>query len=260
MLRPRVDLGGVLVDQIDLRGAVEQVRQFVQSGRPHQIVTINLDFLNIAQRNDDFCRTLNEADLAVADGMPLVWLSRVKGMPLAQRVAGVDLFHECCALAAEEGRSVFLLGAGPGVADIAAQRLVERYPGLTVVGTYAPPNGPASIEEDELMVEMIRAAAPDFLFVALGAPRQDLWIRDHLHDLHVRVAMGVGCVFDLVAGTAIRAPSWMQRSGLEWAFRLGREPGRLWRRYLLNDLPLLGFLLLTIRYAEADRPGLAVST
>jgi N-acetylglucosaminyldiphosphoundecaprenol N-acetyl-beta-D-mannosaminyltransferase len=165
------------VDQIDLMGAVDQVRSFVESGRAHQVVTVNLDFLTIAQHEDAFCEALNHADLAVADGMPLVWASRLKGTPLVERVAGVDLFGECCAMAAEKAWAVFLLGAADGVADAAAHELTQRYPGLRVVGTYSPSNGPLSTEEDERIVDMIRAAAPEFLFVALGAPRQDLWIR-----------------------------------------------------------------------------------
>ncbi len=249
-LRPRVNLGGVLVDQLDLDGALERVRAFLEAGRPHQIVTINLDFVSVAQRNPEFRQTLNQADLAVADGMPLVWLSRLKGMPLAQRVAGVDLFTECCQVAADEDRGVFLLGAAPGVAERAAANLQERYPGLRVVGIYAPPVGPLSQAEDEHIVGLIRDAAPDFLFVALGAPRQDVWISEHRELLDVPVAMGVGCVFDIFAGVVSRAPAWMQRSGLEWAFRLAQEPGRLWRRYLLNDLPTFGQLVLNPHSAE----------
>ena len=262
-LRPRVDLGGVLVDQVDLQSALERVRRFLpvgtQARRPHQIVTVNLDFISIAHDNSTFQQLLNQADLAVADGMPLVWLSRLKGIPLPQRVAGVDLFDECCALAAEEGRGVFLLGAAPGVADKAAERLKERYPGLLVVGTYAPPRGPMTRKENERIVRMVRRAAPDFLFVALGAPRQDLWIRENMERLNVPVAMGVGCVFDLFAGAVNRAPEWMQRSGLEWAFRLGQEPTRLWRRYLLNDLPVLGRLLMTTG-SDANAAGLVAPT
>jgi N-acetylglucosaminyldiphosphoundecaprenol N-acetyl-beta-D-mannosaminyltransferase len=259
VLRPRVDLGGVLVDQVDLPGAVEKVGAFLSTGRAHQIVTVNTDFLSIARQNMDFRKTLNDADLAVADGMPLVWLSRLKGTPLPQRVAGVELFTESCRLAAQSGHSVFLLGAGPGVAARAATVLQERFAGLRIAGTYTPSNGLLSRRENERMIRVVQRAAPDFLFVALGAPRQDQWIRENLQRLHVPVSMGVGCVFDLLAGGVNRAPSWMQRSGLEWAFRLGQEPGRLWRRYLLNDLPTLGHLLLD-SLVEDREPGLAVTT
>jgi N-acetylglucosaminyldiphosphoundecaprenol N-acetyl-beta-D-mannosaminyltransferase len=242
--RRRVDLGGVLLDKVDLAGAVDRIANFVRSGEAHQVVTVNLDFLSLADRAPAFRETLNDADLAVADGMPLIWLSKLKGEPLDERVAGVELVIESCRLAAEMGASVFLLGAAEGVAEAAGRELEEMFPGLRVAGTYSPPVGHHSPEETRKMVDLIRLCAPDFLFVALGAPRQDLWIRTHQPELQVPVAMGVGCVFDLLAGSAKRAPVWMQRAGLEWAFRLSREPQRLWRRYLLNDLPVLARLAL----------------
>ena len=257
--RPRVQVGGVLVDQVDLDGAVERIERLVRSPGAHQIVTVNLDFLSIARRNATFMDTLNQADLAVADGMPLVWLSRWQGTPLTQRIAGVELFAACCEVAAGDGRSVFLLGAAPGVADEVRAKLEQRYPGLQVVGAYAPPVGQLTQQEDDRIVAMIRQVAPHFLFVALGAPRQDLWIRAHLSELHVPVSMGVGCVFDLYAGAVKRAPSWMQRMGLEWAFRLGQEPARLWRRYLVDDLPTLAQLMLSSRTKQASA-GLAIQS
>jgi N-acetylglucosaminyldiphosphoundecaprenol N-acetyl-beta-D-mannosaminyltransferase len=242
-----------MVDQLDLDGAVERIRGLLESGQPHQVVTVNMDFLSIAQRNADFRETLNAADLAVADGMPLVWLSRLKGTPLPERVAGVDLVAECCALAAEQNARVFLLGAAPGIAEQAAAELEARYPGLDA-HSYSPPVGELTADENDRMIRMIQQAAPRFLFVALGAPRQDMWIREHLQELDVPVAMGVGCVFDLLAGNVVRAPGWMQQAGLEWAFRLVQEPGRLWRRYLVNDLPLLGQLMLTRAESEHLEP------
>jgi N-acetylglucosaminyldiphosphoundecaprenol N-acetyl-beta-D-mannosaminyltransferase len=175
--------------------------------------------------------------------MPLIWLSRVMGVPLAGRVTGVELVDECCRLANRSGVGVFLLGGTPSVAATAAERVRERHPGLRVTG-HAPPFGPMSPEEDDRIVAMIQEARPGFLFVALGAPRQDLWIRDHRDRLNVPVSMGVGCVLDLLAGTVRRAPRWMQASGFEWSYRLMREPGRLWRRYLVDDLPLFGRLSL----------------
>jgi N-acetylglucosaminyldiphosphoundecaprenol N-acetyl-beta-D-mannosaminyltransferase len=256
--RPRINLAGTFVDQIDRAAAVEQIQSFLSSGTPHQIVTVNLDFLSIASRDEGFRETITEADLAVPDGMPVVWLGQLKGHAVTERVTGVDLVDQCCRLAAEAGRSVFLLGAAPGVADRAAAELVRRHPDLIIAGTYSPPMGSLGPLENARIVDMICAAEPGFLFVALGAPRQDLWIRDHLAQLGVPVSMGVGCVLDLLAGSATRAPAWMQRAGLEWAYRLGREPGRLWRRYLLTDLPTFGRLLLnTALDMESDPVAVA---
>jgi N-acetylglucosaminyldiphosphoundecaprenol N-acetyl-beta-D-mannosaminyltransferase len=254
--RRRLDLGGVLVDQVDPSLAVERLRGFLASGRPHQVATVNLDFVSIAGRQAAFRAAINRAELAVADGMPLVWLSRLRGRPLAARITGHELVEACCRLAAETGRGVFLLGAAPGVAAAAARELEARHPGLRVVGTYSPPFGPLTAAEDARMVRMVREAAPGFLFVALGPPRQELWIRAYLEELGVPVAMGVGCVLDVLAGEVRRAPGWAQRAGLEWACRLAQEPRRLWKRYVLDDVPTLGRLVLE---AARERRGAAAA-
>jgi N-acetylglucosaminyldiphosphoundecaprenol N-acetyl-beta-D-mannosaminyltransferase len=242
-LRPRLDLFGVQIDRVDREAALERIRGFLETGTAHQVVTVNLDFVYLAEQDSAFRDTINEADLAVPDGMPLIWLSRVMGSPLAARVTGVELVDECCRLANRAGVGVFFLGGTPSVAATAAERVREHHPGLMVTG-YAPPFGPMPPEEDDRIVSMIQEARPGFLFVALGAPRQDLWIRAHRERLNVPVSMGVGCVLDLLAGTVRRAPRWMQSSGFEWSYRLMQEPGRLWRRYLVDDLPLFGRLSL----------------
>ena len=258
--RDRVELGGVLIDRVDASEAVDRLREFLLDGETHQVVTVNLDFLSIAQRDVRFRSTLNASDLAVADGMPLVWASRLRGESLPERVAGVDLVFESCRLAAEEDRGVFLLGAAPGVAEAAASKLQETFPGLQIAGTYSPPMGPMSRKENARILRMIQDTRPGFLFVALGAPRQDLWIRENRVFLNVPVAMGVGCVFDVLAGDVDRAPRWMQRSGLEWAYRLCQEPSRLWRRYLVNDTRMMFRLVFESALAQRAEQPLAVPT
>jgi len=218
---------------------VARLDQFVESRKPHQVVTVNLDFVRIARSDLAFRVAVNRADLAVADGMPLVWLSRLFGPSLPERIPGIDLVDQAAALACRRGFSIFLLGAAPGVAGLAAEELSRRYAGLRIAGTYAPPMGTFKPHEDDEIVSRVRATRPDMLFVAFGAPRQDTWIRDHLDALQVPVCIGVGGSFNFLAGRQPRAPQWIQRSGLEWAHRLVHEPRRLWRRYLLGDLPLL---------------------
>jgi N-acetylglucosaminyldiphosphoundecaprenol N-acetyl-beta-D-mannosaminyltransferase len=252
--RQRLDLGGVLIDRVDVGSAVERIRGFLRSGTLNQIVTVNLDFVAIARRERDFRDTLNGADLAVADGMPLVWASRLTDEPLPQRLTGVERVDECCRVAVETDSSVFLLGAAPGVADEAADTLQQWFPGLRIAGVYAPPFGPLTVEENERILAKINEARPEFLFVALGAPQQDVWIRANRHRLDVPVCMGVGCVLDLLAGIVSRAPSWMQHTGLEWLFRLLQEPGRLWRRYILDDLPALVWLVRQMRERRSMPP------
>jgi N-acetylglucosaminyldiphosphoundecaprenol N-acetyl-beta-D-mannosaminyltransferase len=235
---------GVSVNRISREQIPVILDRFVISKRPHQIVTVNVDFVRIAREDAAFRQALDDADLAVPDGMPLVWLSRFLGGRLSSRITGVEVLEQGAALAAARGYSIFLLGAEAGVAEEAAAVLCRRNPGLRIAGTYAPPVGPFTSEENAHMVALVQRAQPDLLFVAFGAPRQDVWIAAHRDALSVPVSVGVGGSFNFVAGRIPRAPAWMQSAGLEWAYRLWREPARLWRRYLLGDLPTLVRILV----------------
>jgi N-acetylglucosaminyldiphosphoundecaprenol N-acetyl-beta-D-mannosaminyltransferase len=155
---------------------------------------------------------------------------------------------------------VFLLGAGNGIGEAAAAELQKRFAGLKIAGVYSPPFGPLTRKENTRIINTINAAAPGILFVALGAPRQDLWIREHLRELNVSVAMGVGCVLDLLAGNVRRAPQWMQQSGLEWMYRMVQEPRRLWKRYLVDDIPTLGQLAWSALRQNSERMAVLPAT
>jgi N-acetylglucosaminyldiphosphoundecaprenol N-acetyl-beta-D-mannosaminyltransferase len=242
-------LGGVRVDRMSMPETLDRVDTFIAERVPHRIVTVNLDYLRHAHSHAGFSEALEAADLAVADGMPLVWASRLFGRPLKERIAGVDLADRCARLAATKGYRLFLLGAGPGVAQSTAGVLKERYPGLAIAGTYTPPEGEFSAEEERAIEMAIRAAAPDILLVALPTPRQELWNHANSRRWNVPVVIGVGAAFDMLSGEVRRAPGWMQRSGLEWLFRLVREPRRLWKRYLVHDTAAL-FRILKSRIAS----------
>ncbi|MBI3286526.1 MAG: WecB/TagA/CpsF family glycosyltransferase [Chloroflexi bacterium] len=232
---------GVRVDNLTQAEALARIETFLQSRRPHQVVTINPEFVVAAQRDGEFAGVLQEADLNLPDGQGVVWAARLLGTPVRERVTGVDTLLGMAELAAHRGYKLFLLGGAPGVAEEASQRLQGTYAGLRVVGTYA--GTPAPEEENEI-VKRIRQAQPDILWVAYWAPQQDLWIHRHLHRLEVPVAMGVGGALDFIAGRARRAPQWMQRLGLEWLHRLVHQPWR-WRRMLA--LPYFVWLVLTRR-------------
>ncbi len=240
--RRRVALGGVLVDRVDRAGADAAIARFLNDGSRHQITTVNTDFLRTAQNDPGFRRIINRSDLAVADGMPVVWISRLCRQRIPERVTGFDLIDSACRHAVRERVGVFLLGAAPGIADAAAQELASRHRGLRIAGTYSPPFGGDTAAEDARMTAAIRAAGRCVLFVAFGAPKQDRFISAHLAELDVPVAIGVGGAFDILAGRIRRAPGWMQSAGLEWIWRLAMEPARLWRRYLIYDVPFLGSL------------------
>lgn len=240
---------GVRVDDVTYEEAVTEIDRFVQERIPHQIVTVNPEFTVAARRDAEFCHIINNAALSLPDGVGLLWASRLLGHPLRDRVTGVDLLQRLADLASQRGYAIFLLGAAPGVAAEAARRLAERFPGLAIAGTYAGSPDPA--EEHEI-IDIVRSAAPDMLFVAYGAPKQDKWIARNLNRLGAPIAMGVGGAFDFVSGRARRAPMWMRRAGLEWLHRLYREPWR-WRRMLA--LPAFAWLVIMERMGLALRRG-----
>ena len=176
--------------------------------------------------------------------MPLVWLSRLSGGSPVGRVYGPDLMLAVCERSVGRGYRHFLYGGGPSVAEKLASQLQNRFPGLGIVGAYSPPFRPLTQREDQEIVERINAAQPDFVWVGLGAPKQEHWMADHLVKLNATVLIGVGAAFDFHSGVKVQAPYWMQRSGLEWFFRLLSEPRRLWRRYLVYNTKFLYLIFL----------------
>ena len=239
----RVDVMGVPIDAVDLPGALLRLREAIGGGRLFQVSTINLDFLVRAQSDPEIQRIFQRSDLNLADGAPVVWLGRLLGAVMPERVAGADLVPALVREAAEMGGRVFLLGGEGGVAEVAASRLRHLYPGLVVAGTYEPPRASVEDMDNRAILARIREASPDVLLVALGHPKQERWIDMHRGELPAMVVVGVGCVLDLIAGKTRRAPVWMQRSGLEWAYRLAQEPRRLVGRYVTDAAWLIPITL-----------------
>src|SRR5215212_5194254 len=225
----RIRILGVAVDNIVEAEAIERIAGFVATGGPHQVVTVNPEFVMEAQRNHAFRRVLAAADMATPDGFGLLLAARLRGEAFRGRVTGVALAELIAAQAAVQGWSLFLLGAAPGVAERAAKALQDKNPGLRIAGCYA--GSPRPDQEPELRARII-AARPTVLLVAYGHPAQDLWIARNQPLLRVPVAIGVGGVFDYLAGEAPRAPRWMRQIGLEWLYRLIRQPQR-WRRIVV---------------------------
>ncbi|HEY7200342.1 MAG TPA: WecB/TagA/CpsF family glycosyltransferase [Candidatus Dormibacteraeota bacterium] len=255
----RIDVAGVPIDRIDMDGAMARLRSALRHGRQVQVATVNMDFLVRAQRHEGLRAVLARSELNVADGMPVVWLTRLLGQPVPGRVAGADMAPLLVAEAAAGGASVFLLGGEHGVAEIAARRLMREHPGLRVAGWHEPPRARLDDMDNELLVRLVAESGADLLLVALGNPKQELWIDRYRHRLPgVAVAIGVGCVFDLWAERSRRAPAWMQRAGLEWLYRLLAEPRRLAGRHATGMvwLAVLGTRSLFER-ARAARPGTA---
>lgn len=241
---PSISILGVRADCVSQQQVLDRLDQIINEHkvapeRPaQQVVTVNPEFVMTAQRHAQFRQYINDAAIVVPDGMGIVWASRLFGKPAPERVTGTDMLPELARICARKGYRLYLLGAAPGVAEQAAERLQVLAPGLQIAGTYA--GSPAPAEEDEI-IERIHAAQADVLCVAYGAPAQDLWIGRNLHRLPVAVAIGVGGAFDFLTGRQIRAPRLMQRAGLEWLYRLYREPQR-WRRMLA--LPQFAILVV----------------
>ncbi|MBX0328800.1 WecB/TagA/CpsF family glycosyltransferase [Oscillochloris sp. ZM17-4] len=250
---------GVPVDNLTMDEALDRCDEFVAvgraSGRTHQIATVNADFVVNSIHDPELQRILQESDMATADGMPLVWGARLLGGRLPGRVTGADMVPALAQRAAQKGYSIFFLGAREGVAAKAAAILQERNPGMIIAGVLSPP--PRSLfDMDRSVLDAVKAAKPDILLVAFGNPKQEKWIRMHAHELHVPICIGVGGTFDMIVGVTKRAPSWVQKIGLEWAYRLSQEPRRLAKRYL-HDFGYFGYFFA--RQWWGMRRGTAVS-
>ena len=243
MMDKKIELFGVWFSRLYLEEVLRTIASFIEGRRPCYVVTPNVDFLMQARRDHEFQQVLNSADLCLCDSVPIFWVSKLLGTPLKARIAGSDLLPALCEVAARKGYRVYFLGAAPGVAAKAAKVLKGRYPGLQVVGVYSPPMGFSGDQrESEEIIDRIRNAAPDILFVGMGTPKQEFLIHRYKAQLKVPVSIGVGAAFDFTSGVLKRAPVSLQRVGLEWLYRLCQEPRRLWRRYLFRDTPFVAIV------------------
>lgn len=242
-----IEILGVRVDDVTMEEACARVGQFMCEQKCHQVATVNPEFIMLSRRHPEFTRVLGETDLNLPDGANLVRAARALGRPLRERVAGSDLIWRIAALAENEQWRVFLMGAREGIAALAANRLRERFPRLPVAGVWA---GSPTTQDEPNQVARVNASGAGILLVAYGAPEQDLWIARNRGRLNVRVAMGVGGAFDFIAGRVPRAPLWMQRAGLEWLFRLARQPWRIRRQITLLEFT---WLVILTRYFPSSR-------
>lgn len=232
----RVSLLGVDLDRLRFDEFVDRVAERIERARGEYVVTPNVDHFMHLERDDELRRIYRHASFVVPDGMPLVWATRWLGTALPERITGADLFPRICALAAERGYSVFLVGATDEVCRRTRDKLERMYPALRVAGWHSPPHGFESRRDQRArMVRSIHASTPDIVFVGLGAPRQEKLIWYLRQRVRARLFLGVGAALEYYAGVKRRAPVWAQRAGLEWAFRLCAEPRRLWKRYLVDD-------------------------
>ena len=237
-------LGDVPVDRVTFDQALEAIAKMIHSGTGGAVYTPNADHVVMAREHEGLRRAYQEVDLSVADGMPVVWASYLLGAPVPEKISGSDLVPRLMGRAEREGWRVYLLGGGPGVAARAAENLRVIHPRLSVVGTASPrievTDGPSA---HAAVMAGVREVSPHVVLVGLGAPKQELFIHQVRHALRPAVLLGVGATLDFMAGVVPRAPRWVSSAGLEWAYRLAREPRRLWRRYLVRDPRFVGIVV-----------------
>ena len=231
----RIDVLGVGVSAIDMPMAVAEISRWIEQREQHYVCVTGVHGVMESQDDPALRDIHNASGLTTPDGMPMVWAGRRAGAAHMSRVYGPDLMLELLEQAAQRGWSSYFFGAAEGVPDLLAERMAQRFPGLKVAGVLSPPFRPMTDQEDAALVEQINAAQPDIIWVGLSTPKQERWMAAHVGRVSAPVLIGVGAGFDIHAGLLPQAPPWLQRHGLEWAYRLVKEPRRLWRRYFRNN-------------------------
>jgi N-acetylglucosaminyldiphosphoundecaprenol N-acetyl-beta-D-mannosaminyltransferase len=252
---PNFQVLGVRVHAVQMSESVERLRAWVHDPQAvtRFVAVTGMHGIAESRQDRDFWEVLNAADLVVPDGMPLVWLARIKGHPLRHRVCGAELMDGFCEVTGNAHRH-FFYGGAPGVAGAVAEALREKH-GIVVAGTFTPPFRPLTAAEEEEFASSLERAAPDVLWVGLSTPKQEKWMYQHRQKLRVPVMLGVGAAFNMNSGNLRRAPRWMRDSGLEWLFRLLSEPRRLWKRYLITIPIAVWFVCVELLQSSLWRPN-----
>lgn len=225
---------GVRVDAVQIPDVMARLEEWITRRDACRYVAVaGMHGVMEAQRDAQFRQVLNDADLVVPDGMPLVWCARLRGHALPRRVYGPELMHTFCQLTAAKGYRHFLYGGDPGVAENLAAILQRDCPGIQIAGMYSPPFRPLTADESSKIISIINEAHPDVVWVGLSTPKQECWMHTHRGGLRVPILIGVGAAFDILSGRKRQAPAWMRERGLEWLFRLLQEPRRLFWRYVV---------------------------
>lgn len=242
----RVDVLGVGISAIDMPMAIDEISRWVDQRDQHYVCVTGVHGVMESQRDPDLREIHNQSGLTTPDGMPMVWAARWAGISSVRRVYGPDLMLALCEVAQAREWSSFFYGGKDGVPAQLVAELQRRFPGLKVAGTYSPPFRPLTQDENRSVTERINASGADIVWVGLSTPKQERWMAGQVGRLHAPVMLGVGAAFDIHSGNLAQAPTWMQQRGLEWLYRLIREPRRLWKRYLI--------IIPSFLFAIARRP------
>lgn len=244
----RIKFLNIEIDNITMNECIDRIEELILKRSNSYVVTPNVDHIVKLQEDKEFMEVYKNADLIVADGMPLIWISNLTGEKIKEKISGSDLFPKLCERAREKGYSIFLLGAAEGVAEIAKKNLEAKYSGINIVGTYSPPYGFEKNEEEiDKIINIVNEKKTDILAVGLGAPKQEKFIYKYKDRLNVPVSLAIGATIDFEAGNVKRAPRFMQKLGLEWFYRLMKEPKRMYKRYLVYDLKIIKIIFEYIK-------------
>lgn len=236
----RIKFMNTEIDNLTMEETLDEIDKLILERKKSYVVTPNVDHIVQLETNDELKQIYKDASLILADGKPLIWISKWYKTPIKEKISGSDLFPLLCEMAAKKGYSMFFLGAAEGVAAKAAENLKKKYNGLNIVETYSPSYGFEKNEvESERIINMITDANPDILIAGLGTPKQEKFIYKYRDRLNVPISLGLGASFDFEAGNIKRAPKWMANHGLEWLFRITQDPKRLAKRYLVDDMKIV---------------------
>ena len=228
------------IDNITEQEAIAYIEDCIKTRKIGHVITPNVDQIIRIERNSYFKKICNNAELLLTDGTPLLWIAKLYGRPIKEKICGSDLDSDLCGVSAKKGYSVFLLGAAEGVAVKAAENLKRKYPGLNIAGTYSPPFG---FEKDQYEIDKINKilldSKADLLFVGMGVPKQDIFIYENMYKYQIPMSFSIGATIDFEAGVQKRAPKWINKIGMEWLYRLCSEPKRMFKRYIIDDLQIV---------------------
>lgn len=244
----RIKFMNTEIDNLTMKETLDEIDKLILKNDKSYVVTPNVDHIVQLETDVELKNIYRDASLILADGKPLLWISKWYKTPIKEKISGSDLFPLLCEMAAKKGYSMFFLGAAEGVAAKAAENLKKKYNGLKIVGTYSPPYGFEKDEiESEKIIDMVKEANPDILILGLGSPKQEKFIYKYRNRLNIPISLGLGASFDFEAGNIKRAPKWMSNHGLEWLFRITQDPKRMTKRYLVDDRKILS---LVVRYRK----------
>ena len=231
------------INNVTMSETVEAIEQMIAADKKSYVVAINVDVVMKIEADPYLKKIVDDADMVLVDGKPLVWISKLHGRPLKEKISGSDLVPLLCEISAKKGYSIFIIGGKDGIAAQARQRLEQKLPGIRIAGTYAPPFGFENDQEElDKINRMISEAHPDLLIACFGCPKQEKWIYENIEKYDAKVSVCAGATVDFLAGNVKRAPKWMSEHGLEWFYRFVQEPRRMFRRYFVDDMKIIGLI------------------